>query len=318
MKTVLTKAVIVIFLTYGSINLYKEAAAQLRGYNILGDIGLQAGTQAPPSINLALPLYIYSSSSYCNSNGDELNSSPSLNALFTGLAGSIVTNVQVFGGNWGASLIIPFASNRVEGNLVNVDGPFSLTDMYLQPIQLGWHTSRADFNMGYGIFMPTGKYEFGSDDNTGLGMWAQELTAGTTLYLDKKKTVHWGTSFSYEVHGDKKDTDVKTGDILSIEGGLGKTWYKKGKTPIPTIFNAGLIYYMQYKLASDQIPVGNTVFSGDKDRIFGWGVEGNVFMSAIRSQLGLRWLGETGARNRFQGNTFFITVGYMLKSLSKK
>jgi len=305
-------------LTIGALTMRQEATAQLKGYNILGDIGLQAGTQAPPSINLAIPLYFYSSSTYRNSNGDKLSSSPSLNTFFTGLAGSVVTNVQVFGGNWGVSLIVPFASNRVEGNMVNVDGPFSFTDMYLQPIQLGWHTPRADFNMGYGIFIPTGRYEFGGDNNTGLGMWGQELTAGTTLFPDKKKTFHFGTSFSYEVHSDKKGTDIKTGDILSIEGGLGKTWYKKGKTPIPTIFNAGLIYYMQYKLTSDQIPAGNTVFTGDKDRILGWGVEGNVFMPAIRSQLGLRWLGETGARNRFQGNTFFITVGYMLKSLSKK
>ncbi|MDF2191590.1 transporter [Paraflavitalea sp. CAU 1676] len=318
MKHTTRKAAALWIILLTGTSILQQATAQLKGYNILGDQGLQAGTQPPPSISLAIPLYVYSASSYRNSSGDKLSSSPSLDMFFTGIAGSIVTNVKVFNGNWGATIIVPFASNRVEGNVVNVDGPFSFTDMYIQPIQLGWHTKRADFNMGYGIFIPTGKYEFGGDDNTGLGMWAQELTAGTTLFLNKTKTFHFATTFSYEVHGDKKDTDIKTGDILSIEGGLGHTWYKKGKTPIPTIFNAGLIYYMQFKISDDKIPVGNTVFSGSKDRVYGWGVEGNVFMPGIRSQLGLRWLAETGARNRFEGSTFFITLGYMLKSLSKK
>lgn len=308
---------LVIVTTILFIGIPRIACAQLKGENIPGDFGLQSGTQPPPAIMLAIPMYFYSSDRYKNSEGNTLGS-PNFNMFFTGIGASIVTNIKIFNANWGATLILPFASNRIEGNLVNTDAPFKYSDTYIQPIQLGWHLKQVDIVAAYGLFIPTGKYELGGDGNSGLGMWSQELQAGTTLFFNKQKTFHFSTLLSYELHGDKKDTDIKTGDILSIEGGLGKTWYKKSSGPIPIVINAGLVYYMQYKVSEDKIPIGNTVFSGDKDRVYGWGVEGNVFLPAIRSQLGLRWLGESGARNRFQGNTFFISIAYMLKSLATK
>lgn len=311
----ITRLVIAVYILFTAIP--HTASAQLKGENIPGDFGLQSGTQAPPAIMLAVPIYFYNSSKYKKSDGGTLGS-PEFNMFFTGIGASVVTNIKVFNANWGATLILPFASNRVEGNLVNTDAPFKYTDTYIQPIQLGWHLKQADFVAAYGLFIPTGKYELGGDGNSGLGMWSQELQGGTTLFFNKQKTFHFSTLLSYEVHSNKKDTDIKTGDILTIEGGLGKTWYHKTSGPIPIVINAGFVYYMQYKLSSDEIPVGNTVFYGDKDHVYGWGAEGNVFLPAIRSQLGIRWLGESGARNRFQGNTFFISIAYMLKSLATK
>ena len=32
----------------------------------------------------------------------------------------------------------------------------------------------------------------------------------------------------------------------------------------------------------------------------------------------VRWLDEFSAKNRFEGNTFLITIGYIIKSLKKK
>ena len=61
---------------------------------------------------------------------------------------------------------------------------FDLGDIFLQPINLGWHLKQADFMVTYGIYFPTGKYSFGGDDNTGLGMWTHEFGAGTTIYFD--------------------------------------------------------------------------------------------------------------------------------------
>ncbi|MFT3823714.1 MAG: transporter [Chitinophagaceae bacterium] len=299
------------------LNALQTAQAQLKGDDIPGDVGLQAGTQAPPSLSFALPFYFYASSKYKKSGDGSI--STDFNMVFTGIGASVVTNLKILNANYGASVILPFASNRLEGNLVNTKSNFQYTDSYIQPIQLGWHTKHADFTAGYGLFIPTGSYEQGGDNNSGLGMWANEFSGGTTVYFNKMKTLHFSTLLSYEIHSDKKDTDIKTGDILTIEGGLGKTWYHKTTgSPIPTIINAGIVYYMQYKVSSDKIPVGNTVFTGDKDRVYGLGAEGNIFIPKVRMQVNARWLSEMGAKNRFQGNTFFIMVGYMLKSFSKK
>jgi hypothetical protein len=43
-------------------------------------------------------------------------------------------------------------------------------DMYVQPVDLGWHFGkRLDFNAGYSFFAPTGRYTAGATDHVGSG-----------------------------------------------------------------------------------------------------------------------------------------------------
>jgi hypothetical protein len=293
--------------------------AQLKGDHLVGDFGLSAGTQAPPTIIAALPLYGYNASRLKNSDGDVVDRSPDIGAFLLGVGGSVVTNLKILNANYGASILVAFISNRIEGNIIQSKSSLGFTDMYAQPLQLGWHTKRADFSAGYGIYIPVGKYEYGGTDNKGLGMWGHEFSGGATVYLDQKKTFNISSILFYELHSEKKNTSVKVGDILTAEGGLGKTFYKPIKGfPIPVVFNAGLIYYVQYKATNDEIPVGTTVFTGTKDHIYAAGLEFNVLHPKIGTSIGLRWLDEFSAKNRFEGNTFLITIGYIIKSLEKK
>ena len=124
----------------------------------------------------------------------------------------------------------------------------------------------------------------------------------------------------YEINGKKKDTDIKTGDLLSVEGGLGKTFYvMDGTNPMPkSIFNAGLIYYLQYKMTNDKIPVPVIgTIETTKDRVGGIGAEINYFHLKSSTSAGIRWIGEVEAINRFQGNTFFLTLAHVF-SFKKK
>lgn len=288
--------------------------AQMKGDNILGDVGLQSGTQAPPGFNIVVPVYFYDATKLKNDHGDVLTKNLDLNMFFTGIGGSWVLPQKILGGHLGGTVIFPFASNRLQSNLANEKSAFAFSDIYFQPVQLGWHLKQADFIAGYALYFPSGKFTQGGDDNSGLGMLTNEFSAGTTVFFDPHKLYHFSTLASFEIHGKKKDTEIRPGDILSIEGGLGRTFYKKAKGPIPVIFNAGLVYYMQYKITEDNIK-GNGISIGDaKDHIYGLGVEGNVFLPSIRTLVALRWLGETGAVNRLQGNTFCLTIGYALKS----
>jgi hypothetical protein len=297
----------------------KNSNAQLKGDHLLGDFGLGAGTQAPPTVIAALPFYWYDASKLKNSNGDIVTSNLDVKAFLMGIGGSVVTNKKILNANYGFSVLFAFMSNRLEGNKINSTTDLAFTDMYIQPLQLGWHAKKADFTVGYGVYLPTGKFEFGGDNNTGMGMWTHEFSAGTTLFFDQKKTFHFATIGFFETHSDKKETDVRVGNIISLEGGIGKTFYKPIEGfPLPIVFNAGAIYYMQFKVSSDKIPVGNNIFTGSKDQIYSWGLEFNVLHPKIRTSLGFRWLDEFSAKNRFEGNTFLITLGYIIKSLEKK
>ncbi|RFM27305.1 SphA family protein [Deminuibacter soli] len=292
-----------------------HATAQVKGTHLLGDAGLGAGTQTSPSLSLAVPAYIYTASNFKNDNGDVINKHPDLTAFVTGVGVSVVTNVKILGGNWGASALVGFASNKIDGSQVYSKSPLSFTDTYVQPVQLGWKTARADFVAGYALYLPTGRYTLGADDNTGLGITTNEFSGGTTLYLDAKKQWNFSLLASYALNSKKKNTDIKPGDLLSLEGGLAKTWYiPVAGTPIPRVINLGMVYYIQTKSSRDKIPITDAItYTGTKDHIYALGAEGNILFPKSLTAFSFRWLGEFGASNRFQGNTFFITIGQNLK-----
>lgn len=294
--------------------------AQLKGGHILGSSGLQSGTQAPENtLSLYVPGYIYSANCLRNSDGDKIGD-PNLNMFLTGVGANFVTDFKILGANYGATVLVAFASNTIQGSYIDSKSNFAFTDMLVQPIQLGWHNKKADFVFSYQMYLPTGKYELGGSNNSGLGMFMNEISAGTTLFFNEKKTFHFSALAAYEINGKKKDTDIKTGNILSIEGGLGKTFYcmNAEKTAPKGILNAGLIYYFQYKVSDDKIPVGSfLVLEPDKDHISALGAEVNYLHIGCKTQAGFRWVSELGAVNRFQGNTFFITLAHVF-SLKKK
>ena len=303
-----------------SVVLAAGAQAQLKGHYVPGFAGLQSGTQPPPGISVFLPVYFYTTDDIRNDDGESFGANPRVNATFLGPGVALVTNTKLLGGNFGASVApLNFIKSRIEGNSLDVPGSFAFTDMYVQPIQLGWEKPRADFVAGYGFFAPTGKWELGGDDNAGLGMWSHLFQAGTTLRLDT--THEWTLSAlgSYEIHSHKKDTDLKVGDLLTVEGGLGKTFLKlemAGGKPVPTLVtNLGLVYYGQFKMTSDKAGQGTSLLEGSKDRVFAVGLEGNVIIPKSKMVFGLRIEPEFGARNRTQGWTFLLTVAYELKSL---
>ncbi|OIV42569.1 SphA family protein [Flavobacterium johnsoniae] len=295
--------------------------SQLKGGHILGAMGLQSGTQSPANtLSLYVPGYLYDASSLRNEDGDKAIANPDITMFITGVGANYVSDFKILGANYGATILLAFASNTIQGNTVDSKNSLAFTDMYIQPVQLGWHNKKADFVFSYSLYLPTGRFTAGASDNAGLGMFMNEFSAGTTLFFNDKKTVHFSALASYEINGKKKDTDIKTGDILSIEGGLGKTFYMMNaeKTAPKSILNAGLIYYMQYKVSNDKIPViGSIVLEPDKDRVGALGAEVNYFHIGCKTSAGLRWLSEIGAVNRFQGNTFFLTLAHVF-SFEKK
>src|SRR6478736_2117453 len=155
--------------------------AQLNGQNIKGDGGLKSGSQAPPGTYVAVPLYFYTADQIKDRDGNQLRTG-SLDAAVFGVALNVVTTKKIAGGTYGFLVALPWANNRVQGvNDFDSNPGAGLTDMFLQPINLGWRKPRADFMVAYGLYLPTGRYEDGADNNTGLGMWAQEVLLGTTV-----------------------------------------------------------------------------------------------------------------------------------------
>jgi hypothetical protein len=50
-------------------------------------------------------------------------------------------------------------------------------------------------------------------------------------------------TYSMEFNTDKRGSNIRVGDLGTVEGGLGRTFYKKVSGPIPMITNLGVVGY---------------------------------------------------------------------------
>jgi len=294
--------------------------AQLSGYNTRGDFGMQSGTQAPPGFYIVPVYYGFSADEFKDKSGDSFpgidgGGSIDVTATLTGLIW--VTDKKILGGNYGFEIWPGVTNNALEFPPLGIDEEVStgLADLYIAPITLGWNTDRSDFITGLGLYVPTGEYESGGDENRGFGMWGYELFGGTTVYFDEAKTWHFSALAAFETHGDKDDTDVRVGNLLTIEGGVGKS-FMDGAASV------GIAYYGQWKISDDDfgldvIPPDNR--GGiDRNRVFGWGPEITLPLASKKKLYGflnLRYFKESGAHTSLEGDTFLATFVFPVPSI---
>ena len=193
------------------------AAAQLNGENLLGDMGVKSGTQPEPGVYVSTIYYRYVTDSIKESR--TARACRSIRRTREGRrfmrpcrAMLYVSPKKVLGAHFGMMAVLPLANGALEapGFGFTEEASTGLSDIYVMPAQLGWHSKRADVIVGVGFFAPTGRYSAGASDNLGKGMWSYEVSAGGTVYLDPQRSISLSTTAFWETHG-KKDAEVQVG-----------------------------------------------------------------------------------------------------------
>jgi hypothetical protein len=290
--------------------------AQYKADDIPGFLGLSNGTQPPPGLYLGSLAWVYPTDTVKDNNGNSIPLPGSLTSTAEIVLVNVVTNYKLFGGNIGASGGFPFIKNRIQTDSLDVSTSFAYTDMFLG-VNLGWHFKRADVMAGYNLYIPTGTFSPGGNDNTGLGMWGNEFTIGSTVYLDQKKLWNAAGTFAFEFNTDKSGTNIQVGDVGTVSWGLGRTFYKKVSGPIPLIMNVGAAGYAQFKITGDSGSDIPPPLMGFKDRIFSAGPEFNIYIPKPRLTFLVRYEPEFGGRVRTQGQTVVVSLAWVAKSFEK-
>ena len=296
------------------------AEAQFLGHNIAGDFGVQSATQPDPGNYLSILYLGYDGDVIRGRNGDSIQfpgGGGDLNVNGYGLGFWHVSEAKIWGGNYSFMIWPSATDNRLEIPALGQSQRTStgLSDLYIQPINLGWHTDRADYTAGLGVFVPTGSYSPGADDNLGLGMWSFEVFGGATLYFDEARTWSFATTAFFETHSEKEDTDIRVGNILTLEGGLGKSL-------MGGLANLGVAYYAQWKVSDDDlggfVPPDELDFIG-RNRGFGIGPELTLPMMSknkVYGTVNARYLWETGVRSSVEGQAFLLTFTFAIPPVS--
>lgn len=286
------------------------ARAQLSGENIKGDTGLKSGSQPTPGTYITNLNYFYDSSEIKLPNRT-VDLAGGLNLYLNGTAITRVTKKKFLGANYGVQFVVPALNTSLELPRARTGKEvFGISDLYVMPLYLGWHNKRADYTASFAFYAPTGRFSSGGNNNTGLGMWSYEINAGTTVYLNKERTWNIATLASYEMHGKKRGVDIKVGDILTLEGGVGKTFPKR-------MLDIGVVYYAQWKVTADSgtdLPRILQLHGLDatKNRAFALGGEVGKIFPKLESQFNVRVLKEFSNTTATQGYavvasfTFFV------------
>ncbi|HEY9805824.1 MAG TPA: transporter, partial [Candidatus Obscuribacterales bacterium] len=175
-----------------------------------------------------------------------------------------------------------------------------------EPINLGWKLKKADVKVAYGFVAPTGKFdEFGSDTTT-TDYWGHEITFASTIYLDKTKLTQFSFNTNWEFHQKKRHEDLKVGNNMTLEAGVGKIFVKnQGKQ----LLQFGVIGYSEFQLTNDSGTEVPPLTANNKDRVFAIGPEFGVILPTKKFNFLARVLPEFGARNRTQGVTVVFAIG---------
>jgi hypothetical protein len=308
-----------ILLAFGILGLALPAQAQLNGSHTLGDFGVQSGSQPSPGTYAVLFLDRYDTDTINDADGNPIRTSSSdpSSLGMTAAAPMLwwVGKGKVLGANAGVLVVLPFANASIEAPAFGLGRDFGAGagDLLIRPIDLGWHAKRADLSAGLQIYAPTGRYDAEANDNLGKGMWSYEPFVGTTAYFDEARTLSLATTAYWEIHGTKKDSDVQVGQLLTLQGGLGKSFLDGGLI-------VGGAYYAQWKLTNDRLGEfgGRDLEFPGKHRVFAFGPDVTLPIaskSTLFALVNIRYMWETGAQLKTKGNSLLVTATFPVPSV---
>jgi len=149
----------------------RAVVAQLNGFNIKGDLGLKSGSQPAPGGYVTTVFYLYNSDTIKDSAGNTVPTKGEITAVVGVASITYITTKKLFGANYGfATAPLILLNSKIDTPRLDFDPSAGFGDISITPISLGWHFKRADVTTACSLFLPTGRYSPGANDNTGLDM----------------------------------------------------------------------------------------------------------------------------------------------------
>ena len=183
---------------------------------------------------------------------------------------------KIFGANYGLLVDIPFAIVDASGAaslepVLNLGGASltlqsiqrssgvtkgSITNIYVEPVNLGWHLQHLDAIVSAGFFAPSGPYNSDALLNMGFGHWTGAFGLGTILYPDAERTWSLSIFTHYLLYGSQMGRQYTLGDEVPFEWGAGKSINLNND--IVKQVTVGAIGYAQWQVTNNQIDISPT------------------------------------------------------------
>ena len=287
--------------------------AQQKGQWVPGQFGLNAGVIPDPGVTYANLALNYSADQLNGPNGNRV---PGITGTYSFWVDEnifyYVPKHKFLGGYFMPYIALNYASGELVAdftgtNLNAAGGGSGFADMYVQPLNLGWHLKRTDLNVGYAFVAPTGRFTQGASNNVGSGYWGNDITSGTTFYITKNKGTSANLATAWEIHGQKNGTNITPGETFTMEWGLGQVLPLK--KDMSMLLQLGFVGYDQWQVShsSGTLTVGGVPIP---ERLIPFysvhalGVQSNFILPAKDLVGFFKYYDEYRALARPQGRTF--------------
>ena len=287
--------------------------------------------------------FYYTSDTYCNSGGHEVNSITINPGPGPEVTLDVDADVDIYtlvpmllwvpewkmpgGWRYGAYISPTFGNSSISAalsahttaGLAIDESQFDIGDLFVQPLWFGWSGKHFDCALGYGFYAPIGKYDTdviafpGTDatitspeaDNIGLGYWTHQLQTAFAWYPWENRATTVALAVTGEVHGNKEDVDIRPGARISLNWGICQ--YLPLKSDKTLLMEIGLSGYSQWQVSDDS---GSDAQNTDvHDRIHAAGLQLGVTYAPWNAFVTGHYLHEFGARDRFEGQIGLISFG---------
>jgi hypothetical protein len=188
---------------------------------------------------------------------------------------------KILGANYGLFVDVPFAIVDASGagslepilsdpsrslalpSLQNSGGSTkgSIGDIYVEPINLGWHLRQLDVTASSGFLAPSGAYNSNAKLNIGFGHWTGVFGLGGVAYADAERTWSLSIYAHYLLYGSQMGRNYTLGDVVPPEWGAGKSFNLSND--IFKQVTLGAVGYAQWQVTNNQINLSPTTKVGD-------------------------------------------------------
>jgi hypothetical protein len=222
-----------------------------------------------------------------------------LRALVNGIGLAATFTWKALYLNFAASA--PLVHLRLESDLpqASVD-KFGFGDARVQPLGVGWRTSRFDLVTSYALYVPTGRAAPGGRDGVSRAGFSHEFSAGGTAFFDRNRHWYLTALAGYELNQRKLGIDITRGDTIQVQGGAGRQLWG--------LVDVGVAFYALWQVRDDRGSDLPEVLRGSRDRVLGLGPEVGVRIPPIRTKLALRYEHDFAVHARPEGQIATLTA----------
>ena len=188
--------------------------------------GLKSGilpTRVGPIVQNAT--LFYHTTDFRDNDGNKVPGTNQLNIWANRFGLIWIPGLKVGKADYATAIAVPISN--LAPNPIVIDGRageagLGVGDLIGSPVTLGWHWTHVHLQAGYTLFLPTGRFELGGTNNTGKGFLTNMLHIGVTWMPKVRRPWHASLMTRYEIHGNQMGRDLRPGDTLTLELGIGK------------------------------------------------------------------------------------------------